>query len=147
MPDQTAVFIVDPHSIFMLGMATCLESLSLVGRVAGVDTLRTRDGAAIGRAAGKSEITNPEWRERIDDAVRAIDEARHLLRRALGLDEMFIQRGQAFHYSSFDEFDESLRSNRQLGEHINGLRQQALDNLNAIRDEIGLEPLKRIGTY
>jgi DNA-binding NarL/FixJ family response regulator len=39
VPDETSVFIVDPHSIFRLGMATCLESLSLVGRVAGVDTV------------------------------------------------------------------------------------------------------------
>ena len=31
-----AVFIVDPHSIFRLGLATCLEELPLVGRVSGV---------------------------------------------------------------------------------------------------------------
>jgi DNA-binding NarL/FixJ family response regulator len=31
-----AVFIVDPHSIFRLGLATCLEELPLVGRVTGV---------------------------------------------------------------------------------------------------------------
>jgi DNA-binding NarL/FixJ family response regulator len=39
VPDQTSVFIVDPHSIFRLGMATCLESLGLVGRVGGVDSV------------------------------------------------------------------------------------------------------------
>jgi DNA-binding NarL/FixJ family response regulator len=39
VPEQTAVFIVDPHSIFRLGMATCLESLALVGRVTGSDTV------------------------------------------------------------------------------------------------------------
>lgn len=39
MPDQTAVFIVDSHSIFRLGMATCLESLSIVGSVGGTDSV------------------------------------------------------------------------------------------------------------
>ena len=34
-----AVFIVDPHSIFRLGLATCLEELPLVGRVSGVGSV------------------------------------------------------------------------------------------------------------
>jgi DNA-binding NarL/FixJ family response regulator len=33
---HVAVFIVDPHSIFRLGLATCLEELPFVGRVTGV---------------------------------------------------------------------------------------------------------------
>jgi DNA-binding NarL/FixJ family response regulator len=33
---HVAVFIVDPHSIFRLGLATCLEDLPFVGRVTGV---------------------------------------------------------------------------------------------------------------
>jgi DNA-binding NarL/FixJ family response regulator len=36
-PQGAAVFIVDPHSIFRLGMATCLESLPQIGTVVGVD--------------------------------------------------------------------------------------------------------------
>jgi DNA-binding NarL/FixJ family response regulator len=36
---NVAVFIVDPHSIFRLGLATCLEELALVGRVTGVGTV------------------------------------------------------------------------------------------------------------
>jgi DNA-binding NarL/FixJ family response regulator len=34
-----AVFIVDPHSIFRLGLATCLEDLPFVGRVTGVGSV------------------------------------------------------------------------------------------------------------
>lgn len=34
---QASVFIVDPHSIFRLGMATCLETMPIVGTVGGVD--------------------------------------------------------------------------------------------------------------
>ena len=37
---NVAVFIVDPHSIFRLGLATCLEKLSLVGHVTGVASVQ-----------------------------------------------------------------------------------------------------------
>ena len=37
---NVAVFIVDPHSIFRLGLTTCLEELALVGRVTGVATVQ-----------------------------------------------------------------------------------------------------------
>ncbi len=37
---NVAVFIVDPHSIFRLGLATCLEELTLVTRVTGVATVQ-----------------------------------------------------------------------------------------------------------
>jgi DNA-binding NarL/FixJ family response regulator len=36
---QVAVFIIDPHSIFRLGLATCLEEVPLVGRVTGVGSV------------------------------------------------------------------------------------------------------------
>jgi DNA-binding NarL/FixJ family response regulator len=39
MAGEGSVFIVDPHSIFRLGMATCLESLPSIGEVAGADTV------------------------------------------------------------------------------------------------------------
>jgi DNA-binding NarL/FixJ family response regulator len=37
---NVAVFIIDPHSIFRLGLATCLEELPLVGRVTGVASVQ-----------------------------------------------------------------------------------------------------------
>ena len=37
---NVAVFIVDPHSIFRLGLATCLEELPLVGHVTGVASVQ-----------------------------------------------------------------------------------------------------------
>jgi DNA-binding NarL/FixJ family response regulator len=36
--EGATIFIVDSHSIFRLGMATCLEALSLIDRVTGTDT-------------------------------------------------------------------------------------------------------------
>ena len=38
-PARAAVFIVDPHSIFRLGMTTCLESLTVIREVFGADTV------------------------------------------------------------------------------------------------------------
>ena len=40
MQREVGIFIVDPHSIFRLGMATCLESLAIVGTVGGADSAR-----------------------------------------------------------------------------------------------------------
>lgn len=37
---EVRVFIVDRHSIFRLGMATCLESLPMVSEVTGAETVR-----------------------------------------------------------------------------------------------------------
>lgn len=37
---NVAVFIVDPHSIFRLGLSTCLEELALVGHVTGVASVQ-----------------------------------------------------------------------------------------------------------
>jgi DNA-binding NarL/FixJ family response regulator len=37
---SVSVFIVDPHSIFRLGLATCLEELPFVGRVTGVNSVQ-----------------------------------------------------------------------------------------------------------
>jgi DNA-binding NarL/FixJ family response regulator len=45
-PGGATVFIVDPHSIFRLGMTTCLASLSFVNRVRSAETVaeaRTRE--------------------------------------------------------------------------------------------------------
>ena len=106
---------------------------------------RTRDGTVIRRAAGKSQLTNPEWREKTDQAVDAVDEARGLLRRALGLDAMLIEHRQSFHRGLFDDHHDRLRGDRQLGEEINRLRQVAIDRINAIVAETGGEGLRPIG--
>jgi DNA-binding NarL/FixJ family response regulator len=37
---NVTVLIVDPHSIFRLGLSTCLEELALVGRVTGVGSVQ-----------------------------------------------------------------------------------------------------------
>src|ERR671933_1290230 len=46
--DEAAVVVVDPHSIFRLGIATCLESLPLIGQVLAV--------ATVAEAMGRPEL-------------------------------------------------------------------------------------------
>lgn len=106
---------------------------------------RTRDGAIIRSAEGKSRIANRDWRARLDAAVAEIDQARQALRHALALDAMFIEQGQPFTRDSFEQSDDRLRSNHELGSEIDRLRQEVLDNLNAVLADIGDEPLGSIG--
>jgi DNA-binding NarL/FixJ family response regulator len=49
---NVAVFIVDPHSIFRLGLVTCLEKLPLVGRVTGV--------ASVGAASRHADLATSD---------------------------------------------------------------------------------------
>jgi DNA-binding NarL/FixJ family response regulator len=43
--DEPVVLVVDPHSIFRLGIATCLESLPLIGAVVAVATVAEAMGS------------------------------------------------------------------------------------------------------
>lgn len=106
---------------------------------------RTRDGAVIERAAGKSQILNPDWRRKLEEAVAAIDEARRLLRQALGLQEMLMNANRAFHRGGFDEYDSGLRGDRGLGGEIDRLRQVAIDCLNEVILAAGGSELAPIG--
>jgi hypothetical protein len=106
---------------------------------------RTREGEMIQRAAGKSQVTNPAWREKLDQAVDAIDDTRAVLRRALNLDAMLMEHRGSFGRGRFDDHDERLRGDRSLGAEIDRLRQLAVDRVNAIIEEIGGDGLPPIG--
>lgn len=86
---------------------------------------RTRDGTLIERAEGKAHVANPAWRKCLDDAVAAIDHARRLMRHALGLD-VDLYRWE------YERHSDSLRQNRDLGDEMDRLRQEAVENINAI---------------
>lgn len=106
---------------------------------------RTRDGTVIRCAAGKTQVVNPDWRRKLDEAVAAIDEARRVLKQALGLQEMLMNAGHRFHRGMFDEFDSFLRNDRGLGAEIDRLRQVALDCLNEVLLDAGRGQLAPIG--
>jgi len=75
---------------------------------------RTRDGAVISRARGKTQIADPGWRQKLDESVGAIEEARRVLRRSLELDRDFRLRGP-FSRGMFDEFGPMLRGDSRTG--------------------------------
>lgn len=96
---------------------------------------RTRDGILIERAQGKVHLAHPAWRERLDDAVAAMDNARRLMREALGLDLDLYRWDHESHH---------LRGDARLGVLMDQLRQSAVDNVNAILREIGQPELRGI---
>jgi len=105
---------------------------------------RTRDGAVIARSKGKSQVVNPTWRGKLDEAVAAIDAARGRLRHGLQLDRDFYHLGHD--RWMYDELDAALRGDRRLGAEIDRLRNQAIDLVNEVLAAIGSEPLNRIGS-
>jgi HNH endonuclease len=106
---------------------------------------RTRDGTLIERTAGKRALVNAAWRGRMDDVVTSVMQARHELRQALGLDEMFMHLGEAGH--PFDRHARQLRSDPRLGQAMDSLRQRAIDIMNEVLADAGLPALKRIGDW
>jgi hypothetical protein len=111
---------------------------------------RTRDGPVIRCASGKTQVTNPTWRGRLDETGEAIDEARRRLRLALGLDRqdgMLVEHRRPFDRSLLIIHDQGLRDDHDLGREIDRLRQLALDCVNIILGEIGATGLRPIGEW
>jgi hypothetical protein len=106
---------------------------------------RTRDGTLIERSAGKRRLTSPSWRAKMDSVVSVIVEARHKLRHSLNLDRDFIIMGRASRW--LDDYGTHFRSDAALGQTMDELRQQALDVMNEVLAEAGLERLKGIGEW
>jgi hypothetical protein len=106
---------------------------------------RTRDGTVIERSAGKGRLINPAWRDRMDEVVTSIMQARHALREALGLDQMIMHLDDR--RSSFGRHDQRFRGDVMLGGEMDRLRQQALDAINQALREADLPTLKRIGDW
>ncbi len=106
---------------------------------------RTRDGAVIERAKGKSQVINPEWRAKLDQAVGEVDAAHAALRRDLGLDLDLMQMDHGgYGRGIFDDYGHHLRADRSLGQEIDRHRQAAIDCVNEIvvtLGGVGLAPL------
>lgn len=98
----------------------------------------------IGRFQGKSQVTNPAWRDKLDGAVAAIDAARRALRDALHLDAMLMNR-RPFDRRMFDEFDDEFRGDRGLAAEVDRSRQQAIDLVNQVLVDAGTQPLGPVG--
>lgn len=103
---------------------------------------RTRDGTLIEQAEGKRAVVNPAWRDALDIVVSETMQARHALRRGLGLDRMILQLdwlGDPLHH--FQHTDGGL------GANIDGHRQAAINAMNAVLEDARLPLLKHVGDW
>ncbi len=109
---------------------------------------RTREGAVIDRAKGKSYVVNREWREKLDRIAKIIEEIRQRFHRTVGFDEMlYTLRSGPQQYESRMRMEESFRHDRSLGKWMDGQRSEAIGLLNSVLEEIGHPPLATIDNW
>lgn len=106
---------------------------------------RTRDGAPIDRAKGKVHLTHQPWRDKMDRIVAIIEEIRGRFHEAFGLNDML---GHYGHLSGHRYpppvdvlMDRRFRHDAPLGEWMDQQRQEAINIMNSMLEEIGHQPL------
>jgi hypothetical protein len=106
---------------------------------------RTRDGAIIDRAKGKSYVVHAEWRDKLDKITQLVEEIREKFHEAVGFNEMLYRlRHRAPHRMMHEmemEMEARFRYNRPVGEWMDEKRNEAIELLNSILEEIGHQPL------
>lgn len=130
-----------------LSFADLDQALEDTGLAINTGLSRTRDGTLIERSEGKRALVNPVWRDKVDRAVGSIDEARRVLRGALGLDRMMMTLSRFGPHHWIDTHDDLLRRDSHLGDQMDAYRQEALDAMNEVLAEAQLPSLKPIGTW
>lgn len=105
---------------------------------------KTRDGTLIQRAKGKACIVNPQWRERLEQITSLIEDVRRHFSERLGLNEMlFHLRGpRNIYHGQMEMLMEGFRGDRDLGTWMDEKRQKAIEIMNALLDEVGMQPLQ-----
>lgn len=102
---------------------------------------RTRDGTLIERAKGKACIINPHWREKIEKIADIIEDIRRRFHQIFGLKEMLV-RIQGSHRYHIEEFLRGFRHDHDLGGLMDKQRQEAIEIMNSLLEEIGMQPLR-----
>jgi len=109
---------------------------------------RMRDGTLIERARGKAYLVNPKWRQTIEKIVEGVESIRKRFQDAVGFNRMLYQMRSGRHHGMPDEIEElmerSFRGDRDLGEWMNTKRQDAIDLMNSLLEELGHQPLRGI---
>lgn len=105
---------------------------------------RLRDGTLVARAKGKASIVSKLWRDRLDQIVSAIEEIRRRFHESVGFNRMPYQM-HGSRWADFEgEFGPSFRGNRSLGGWMDERRNQTIELMNSILNEIGHPPLAGI---
>ena len=107
---------------------------------------RTRDDVLIERSKGKVHIVHPPWREKIERIVEIVEKVRMRFREAVGFNRMLydLHRGFPDDYEFERRIDRRFRRDRDLGDWMDTQRQEAIEIMNSILEEIGHQPLRGI---
>ena len=110
---------------------------------------RTRDGAVIERAKGKDHTVHPPWREKVERVVEIIEDVRTRFREAVGFNRMLYDyhRGHPGDFEFDRQIGKDFRSDRDLGDWMDTQRQEAIETMNSILQEIGYQSLRGIGQW
>jgi hypothetical protein len=105
---------------------------------------RMRDGTLIERAKGKACVVNPGWREKLEQIASHIEDIRRRFHQMFGLNEMVSHLRGSIRFGHFEihEFMESLRHDPDLGNWMDKQRQEAIDIMNSLLNEIEMPPLR-----
>jgi hypothetical protein len=108
---------------------------------------RTRDGVVIARAAGKCTVTHKNWRDKLDQIVHLIESVRKEFAHALGLDTkfFFLENRHNRHHFALEKLAQELwRHPNPLEKRMDSMRQEAIDIMNSLLDDIGHSPLEGV---
>jgi len=111
---------------------------------------KTRSGELIQRGEGKVNLVNPEWRKKLEQITHLVEEVRRSFSELFGLNKemLFRIRGpRNVHHQDIEAFMEGFRDDRALGRLIDEKRQGAIDIMNSLLDEVGMQPLRGLREY
>jgi len=105
---------------------------------------RTRDGTLIERSKGKACIINRDWRAKIERITEIIENIRKRFHELFGLNEMlFHLRGpRGMYHRGLEDFMEGFRHDPDLGGWMDKKRQEAIEIMNSLLEENGMQPLR-----
>jgi hypothetical protein len=110
---------------------------------------KTREGTLIERAKGKACVVNAQWREKLENITTLIEEIRRRFHDLFGLNKMLFQhrRYPEFRQPELEQFMEGFRHNRDLGTWMDEKRQEAIDIMNTLLEEAGMQGLRGLRQY
>jgi len=97
---------------------------------------RMRDGTLIERARGKVHLTHAAWRDKVDAISSIVEEIRRRFHGELGLDAMLM-------HAPLGRF----RTDRAVGSWMDKKRQEAIEIMNSMLEEIGHTGLPAIDRW
>jgi hypothetical protein len=112
---------------------------------------RTRDGTLIDRARGKSYLVHSEWREKLDQIAKLIEEVREKFHHAVGFNEMVYSLRYRDPHRVIHEMEmlmeKRFRHDLSVSSWMDQKRNEAIEILNSILGEIGHSPLRTMDKW